>query len=208
MFIHVQGRVPAWELPSTHSKINGSGVGEFFCFHSTWTGMTGTATGQIASHCSFLMQADHMIFVARLQCRLFVRDKESIHCYWFGPHSKNADLWVSWYKGPSWIFMWCTWCLHTKSIQKDAGYFLVVAAEEITVLTMGDIECCTFAHMALINFFSYLPLFFAVIIVGIHNLSLLANIWKRYFHSCWDSYFWLSNKQGITYIVKALKFWV
>lgn len=73
---------------------------------------------------------------------------------------------------------------HTKSIQKDAGYFLVVAAEEITVLTMGDIECCTFAHMALIKFFSYLPLFFAVIVVGIHNLSLLANIWKHYFHSC------------------------
>ena len=94
-----------------HSKINGSGMGEFFCFHSTWTGMTGTATGHIASHCSFLMQADHMIFVARLQCRLFVGDKESIHCYWFGPHSKNADLWVSWYKGPNRMPKWSTYCL-------------------------------------------------------------------------------------------------
>ena len=49
---------------------------------------------------------------------------------------------------------------HTKSIQNDAGYFLVFVAEEITLLTMGFIECCTSAHMTLINFFQLLaPVF-------------------------------------------------
>lgn len=50
---------------------------------------------------------------------------------------------------------------HTKSIQNDAGYFLVFVAEEITLLTMVGIECCTFgAHMAPINFFQLLaPVF-------------------------------------------------
>lgn len=49
---------------------------------------------------------------------------------------------------------------HTKSIQNDAGYFLVVVAEKRTLLAMGGTECCTFAHMAPINFYQLLaPVF-------------------------------------------------
>ena len=102
-----------------HSKINGSRVDEFFCFHSMWTGMTDRAAGQIASHCSFLIQADHTIF-CRLQCRLFVGDKESIHCYWFGPCSKNADLWVSWYKGPNRKPKWAHTLSSSPKVQQEA----------------------------------------------------------------------------------------
>lgn len=60
----------------------------------------GRQSSQNASHCSFWTPADHMIF-GWLQYRLIVGDKENIHCYWFGSHSENADLWISRYQGPN-----------------------------------------------------------------------------------------------------------
>ena len=36
---------------------------------------------------------------------------------------------------------------------KDQVEYPSDAHDVITMLTMGDIECCTFAHMVLINFF-------------------------------------------------------
>lgn len=94
---------------------------------------------------------------------------------------------------------------HTKSIQNDAGYFLVFVAEEITLLTMGFIECCTSAHMT-DKFFSVTCPCFLLLLLEL----IIFPFWQIFGNSIVTAVEIhvsdLANKQDIAYIVKALKF--